>query len=61
GVSKLYLYIIVNSEFHIVRNPDKKIHHRPMAEQKRLIENEFLRWKGHYDQVDDITVVGVRI
>jgi serine phosphatase RsbU (regulator of sigma subunit) len=38
-----------------------EIHHRPMAEQKRLIENEFLRWKGHHDQVDDITVVGVRI
>lgn len=37
------------------------IHFWPLSEQKLLIENEFLKWKGGHDQVDDITVVGVKI
>jgi serine phosphatase RsbU (regulator of sigma subunit) len=38
-----------------------EIHHLPMQEQKKLIEKEFLRWKGKHDQVDDVTVLGVRV
>jgi serine phosphatase RsbU (regulator of sigma subunit) len=34
---------------------------KPMAEQKRIIENEFKKWKGKAEQVDDITIIGVRI
>jgi serine phosphatase RsbU (regulator of sigma subunit) len=37
------------------------IHNKPLIEQKKIIENEFLKWKGSFDQVDDITIVGVRI
>jgi serine phosphatase RsbU (regulator of sigma subunit) len=38
-----------------------EIYYLPMAEQKQIIDNEFHKWKGKFDQVDDITVIGVRI
>ena len=33
---------------------------RPMSEQKELIKKDHDEWRGHYDQVDDILVIGVR-
>ncbi|HLP71484.1 MAG TPA: SpoIIE family protein phosphatase [Bacteroidales bacterium] len=38
-----------------------EIHGRPLAEQRKLIELEFMKWKGNNEQVDDVTVVGVRV
>lgn len=38
-----------------------EIHHRPLSEQKKIIELEFLRWKSSHEQIDDVTVIGVRI
>jgi serine phosphatase RsbU (regulator of sigma subunit) len=38
-----------------------EIYQKPMAEQQRIIEEEFEKWKGKTEQVDDITVIGVRI
>lgn len=43
------------------RNLLKEIHYRPLAEQRNILENEFLKWKGSADQVDDITILGIRI
>jgi serine phosphatase RsbU (regulator of sigma subunit) len=37
------------------------IHFWPLEEQKAMIENEFMRWKGRNEQVDDITVIGVKL
>ncbi len=37
------------------------IAHRSMPEQNELISNEFEKWKGMYEQVDDICVVGIKI
>jgi len=37
------------------------IHVRSMADQRILIEEEFEKWKGSADQVDDITLIGIRI
>jgi serine phosphatase RsbU (regulator of sigma subunit) len=37
------------------------IHYRPLSDQKKLIELEFLKWKSSNEQVDDVTVIGVRI
>jgi serine phosphatase RsbU (regulator of sigma subunit) len=34
---------------------------RPMAEQKAIFEMEFENWRGSNEQVDDITMIGVRI
>lgn len=38
-----------------------EIHSKPMEEQKLIIETEFEKWKGNDDQIDDVTVIGVRI
>ena len=32
----------------------------PMKEQKELIKKSYDEWRGKYDQVDDITVIGIR-
>jgi serine phosphatase RsbU (regulator of sigma subunit) len=37
------------------------IYYRPMVEQLNILENEFINWKGSADQIDDITILGVRI
>lgn len=44
-----------------LKNILSEIHTKPMADQKRIIESEFLKWKGKNEQVDDITIIGVRI
>ena len=33
----------------------------PMHEQKIVIETTFTNWIGTYEQVDDVTLIGVRI
>ncbi len=38
-----------------------KIHHQPMAEQKIHLNQFFESWKGNTEQVDDVTIIGVRI
>jgi serine phosphatase RsbU (regulator of sigma subunit) len=35
--------------------------HLPMHEQKQLLENIFNNWRGNLEQVDDVTVIGVRV
>lgn len=35
--------------------------HLPMNEQKTIIENAFNAWIGNYDQVDDVTLIGIKI
>jgi len=37
------------------------IYKKPLAEQRGIIENEFEKWKGTNEQVDDITIIGIRI
>lgn len=34
---------------------------RPMSEQKAIFEKELENWKGSAEQVDDITMIGIRI
>jgi serine phosphatase RsbU (regulator of sigma subunit) len=38
-----------------------EIYYKPMEEQRQIIENEFEKWKGNADQIDDITIIGIRI
>lgn len=38
-----------------------EIYYLPMSEQKQIIEKEFYKWKDKVDQVDDITMIGIRI
>lgn len=37
------------------------IHKMPMEEQHIRIENVFNEWKGSYEQVDDVLVIGIRL
>jgi serine phosphatase RsbU (regulator of sigma subunit) len=38
-----------------------KIHTEPMATQKDFLHKKFQEWKGKYQQVDDILMIGIRI
>jgi serine phosphatase RsbU (regulator of sigma subunit) len=32
-----------------------------MPEQKKALEDKFLEWKGNYDQIDDIMIMGIKM
>jgi serine phosphatase RsbU (regulator of sigma subunit) len=38
-----------------------EIYDKPMDVQRRILENEFENWKGSANQIDDVTILGVRI
>jgi hypothetical protein len=38
-----------------------KIHKLPLEDQHNLIKLEFHQWKGDYQQVDDICVMGILV
>jgi len=38
-----------------------KIHKKPLREQHDLIENNMKEWKGDYQQIDDMLVIGIKI
>jgi len=33
----------------------------PMHQQRELLENTFTAWKQNLEQVDDVTVIGIRV
>ena len=35
--------------------------HKPMTEQKKILNSTIDQWKGNLEQVDDITIIGIRI
>ncbi|HTB05351.1 MAG TPA: tetratricopeptide repeat protein [Bacteroidia bacterium] len=37
------------------------ISHRPLAEQRNILNDTFEQWKGNLEQVDDVLMIGVRI
>jgi len=39
----------------------QKISHLEMAEQKIIVEREFLNWKGSEKQIDDVLIIGFEI
>jgi serine phosphatase RsbU (regulator of sigma subunit) len=38
-----------------------EIYYKPMAEQQTILKDEFEKWKGSSNQIDDVTILGVRI
>jgi hypothetical protein len=34
---------------------------KQMTEQKEILESAFENWRGNNEQIDDVTVVGIRI
>jgi serine phosphatase RsbU (regulator of sigma subunit) len=43
------------------KNLLQEIYYRPMVEQRNILEIELDKWKGSFDQVDDVTILGLRI
>ena len=39
----------------------KSVQDKPMKKQKEIIEEAFEAWKGNYEQVDDVCIIGVKI
>ena len=39
----------------------QNIQDRPMSEQKIILDQTIRDWRGEYEQVDDILVIGVKI
>lgn len=37
------------------------IHAKPMYEQGKILEQKFLEWKGTLEQIDDVSVIGIRV
>lgn len=35
--------------------------HKPLKEQQQLLENEFNKWKGNLEQVDDVLIIGMKV
>jgi len=44
-----------------LKNLLAEIYFKPMAEQRVILESEFAKWKGRTSQIDDVTILGVRI
>ena len=38
-----------------------EIHLLTMSEQKQKLEENYIKWKGKYKQIDDILIVGIRL
>jgi ligand-binding sensor domain-containing protein/serine phosphatase RsbU (regulator of sigma subunit) len=39
----------------------QSIYQKPMIDQKEILDTTFKNWKGEYDQVDDICIIGFRV
>jgi ligand-binding sensor domain-containing protein/serine phosphatase RsbU (regulator of sigma subunit) len=39
----------------------EEVSRQPMSEQKEIISNFYFDWKGDYEQVDDILLMGIRV
>ncbi|MGE0569273.1 MAG: PP2C family protein-serine/threonine phosphatase, partial [Bacteroidia bacterium] len=39
----------------------ERIHKEDLSEQKRTLSQEFDKWKGNLEQIDDVCIVGIRI
>jgi tetratricopeptide (TPR) repeat protein len=37
------------------------ISHNPMVKQKEILDKTFVNWMGHNEQIDDVTILGIRI
>jgi serine phosphatase RsbU (regulator of sigma subunit) len=43
------------------KNLIMSIYSKPMQIQKEILEEEFVRWKGDEEQIDDVLVIGIRL
>jgi serine phosphatase RsbU (regulator of sigma subunit) len=38
-----------------------RIHHKPMEQQKEILDSTFIKWMGEREQVDDVLVMGMHL
>ncbi|MEW6469260.1 MAG: SpoIIE family protein phosphatase [Bacteroidota bacterium] len=38
-----------------------EVHRKPMSEQEEILHQAFIDWKGPFEQIDDVLVIGVRV
>lgn len=38
-----------------------EISNQPMSEQREILKSTFFDWKGNYEQVDDVVIIGIKI
>jgi ligand-binding sensor domain-containing protein/serine phosphatase RsbU (regulator of sigma subunit) len=43
------------------KNLLQHISHKPMSDQEKIVSDSFLEWKGNFEQVDDVLVIGYRL
>jgi serine phosphatase RsbU (regulator of sigma subunit) len=56
GGEKGKKYKYKNFQTLLLANADKS-----MSEQSEVIKNEFYKWKGNLEQIDDVCIVGIRV
>jgi serine phosphatase RsbU (regulator of sigma subunit) len=56
GGEKGKKYMIKNLKIFLL-----SIAHLPMKEQEVMLREEFTKWKGYNEQVDDVCIIGVRV
>jgi serine phosphatase RsbU (regulator of sigma subunit) len=39
----------------------KSVHQYSVAEQQKELENQFNEWKGNFEQIDDVLVIGIKV
>ena len=44
-----------------LENKLQNINHLPMSDQKGELLNEFEKWRGGLEQIDDVTVIGIKV
>ena len=53
-----------NDKKFMIKNFERlllEIQHLPMKQQETILEERFNKWKGSYEQIDDVLVIGVRV
>lgn len=48
-------------KYKTLKNLFLSMYHKPLDTQKRQLEVEFEQWKGSFEQIDDVCIIGVRI
>ncbi|HLP11149.1 MAG TPA: SpoIIE family protein phosphatase [Flavobacteriales bacterium] len=48
-------------KYKTMQNLLQEIHDKPMEEQKHILNDEFEKWRGSLEQIDDVCVIGIRV
>jgi hypothetical protein len=39
----------------------KSVHQYSVSQQQKELENQFNEWKGNFEQIDDVLVIGIKV